>query len=140
MLTNNKAITNSFLGFEDMFDKIDEMLRGKALGVPGWPPYNIVKKSDTEYVLEFAVAGFAKSDITINLEGNKLVIEGSTSTDDEEDESNYLYKGIANRAFKRFFTISDKLEVKDAEVLNGILKVNLESLSALNSVRSIEVK
>lgn len=86
-----------------------------------------------------AVAGFAKQDIEVTMEGNKLVIKGNTQEDVPEE--NYLFKGIANRNFTRQFTLADKVEIKDAEIVNGMLKVWLENLvKAQDAVKKITIK
>jgi molecular chaperone IbpA len=92
-----------------------------------YPPYNIKKVKENKYVIEMAVAGFAKSDIEITLEGDKLVIKGA-STEDEADIQNYLFKGIANRSFNREFKIADKVEIENAEYTNGMLKIWLSNM------------
>ena len=85
-----------------------------------------------------AVAGFAKQDIEITLKGNDLVIKGESK--DAEDEQ-FLWKGIANRAFQRTFTLNDKIEIKDAEIANGMLKVWLENIyKAQETIKKIAVK
>jgi molecular chaperone IbpA len=87
-----------------------------------------------------AVAGFAKTDIEVTLEGNKLVIKGAAKEDDVEDK-NYIFKGIANRNFVRQFTLADKIEIKDAEIVNGMLKVWLENLvKAQDAIKKISIK
>ena len=87
-----------------------------------------------------AVAGFAKTDIEVTLEGSKLVIKGAV-VDSAEDPSSFIYKGIANRNFSRAFTLADKVEIKDAEIANGMLKVWLENMvKAQDSVKKITVK
>ena len=134
-MLNNKIYSN-FFGFDDMFSKMEKLIN---MDIPKYPPFNIVKKSDKEYVLEFAVAGFGKSDVSVIMDGNNLVIEGAVSESD--DSTDYIYKGLASRAFKRSFTVSDKIEVKDAELVNGILKVTLENLNNLQeNIKKIEVK
>jgi molecular chaperone IbpA len=73
-----------------------------------------------------AVAGFAQNDIDIEIDGGKLVVKGNvTSTEPEE---NFIFKGIAARAFTRAFALNDKVEVKDAELFNGMLKIALERM------------
>jgi molecular chaperone IbpA len=87
-----------------------------------------------------AVAGFAKTDIEVTLEGNKLVIKGA-AIDSAEDPASFIYKGIANRNFTRSFTLADKVEIKDAEIANGMLKVWLENMvKAQDMVKKITVK
>ena len=83
-------------------------------------------------------AGFAQSDIEITLDGNKLTISGKTTDDAEGGE--FLFKGIANRAFTRTFALADKIEVQSAEIVNGMLKVALDKLAEVSTVKKIEVK
>jgi molecular chaperone IbpA len=85
-----------------------------------------------------AVAGFSQSDIDITLEGNKLTIAGKTTDDVEGGE--FLFKGIANRAFTRTFALADKIEVQSAEIVNGMLKVALDKMVEATAVKKIEVK
>jgi molecular chaperone IbpA len=85
-----------------------------------------------------AVAGFAKSDLEVTMDGNKLTIKGATK--DSEEES-FLYQGIANRAFERTFTLDDKIEIKDAEMVNGMLKVWLQSIiKTQDAIKKIAIK
>ena len=118
------------VGFDKTFKLLSSQLDGIGKGLPGYPPYNIKKVSDNKYVIEMAVAGFAKTDIELTLENGKLLISGKTKDADDFDNANvyYFYKGIAERAFTRQFTLSDTVEVKNAELVNGILKVWLENL------------
>lgn len=92
-----------------------------------YPPFNLKKIEDNKYVIEMAVAGFSKQDIELTLEDNKLLIKGSTSTDTKGDETTaYLHKGIADRGFSRQFTLADNVEIHNAHLINGMLKVFLE--------------
>jgi molecular chaperone IbpA len=92
-----------------------------------YPPYNIKQVKENKYVIEMAVAGFAKTDIEVTLEGNKLVVKGAAK-EDELDTSEYLFKGIANRNFNREFKIADKVEIENAELANGMLKIWLSNM------------
>jgi molecular chaperone IbpA len=108
-----------------------------AQKVVGYPPYNIRQVKDNKYVIEMAVAGFGKSDIEITMEDNKLVIKGNA----KDEEGEYLYKGIANRGFNREFTLADKVEIKDAELVNGMLKVWLENIvKTQDAIKKIAIK
>jgi molecular chaperone IbpA len=92
-----------------------------------YPPFNLKKVEDNKYVIEMAVAGFAKQDIELTLEDNKLLIKGKTSADSNGDETTaYLHKGIADRAFTRQFTLADNVEIENARLMNGMLKIWLE--------------
>ena len=92
--------------------------------VPNYPPYNIRKTDENKYVIELAVAGFGKSDIEITIEDNKVIVKGNA----KDDGDNFLWKGIANRAFTRVFAIDDQIEIQDAALFNGMLKIALERI------------
>ena len=137
--TLSKSLDPFTIGFDDVLSQINELSESVTKTVPGFPPYNIKQVKDNKYVIEMAVAGFAKSDIEITLDGNKLVIKGSTKEEDAEEA--YLFKGIANRNFTRQFTLADKVEIKDAEVVNGMLKVWLENfVKAQDAIKKIAIK
>ena len=137
--TLSKSLDPFTVGFDDVLSQIQEISQSAAKSVPGYPPYNIKQVKDNKYVIEMAVAGFAKQDIEVTMEGNKLVIKGNTQEDVPEE--NYLFKGIANRNFTRQFTLADKVEIKDAEIVNGMLKVWLENLvKAQDAVKKITIK
>ena len=89
---------------------------------PSYPPYNVVKVDDDHLVMEFAVAGFKKDEISVTTEKNVLTIK---STKDDADEKDYLHKGIAARKFTRSFTLPEYFEVESASVDNGILYIDL---------------
>lgn len=114
------------IGFNDIQKRLFEAQESLAKAVPGWPPYNIVKVDENKYVIEVAVAGFGRSDLEIELQENKLLIRGATKND--EKGPTFLHKGIADRAFKREFHLADTIEVKNAEMVNGLLKVWLENI------------
>lgn len=143
--TNN--ILSSFdpfsVGFDKTFKLLTTQLDSIGKSVPGYPPYNIKKVGDNKYVIEMAVAGFAKTDIELTLENGKLLISGSTkdASDMDHATSYYFYKGIAERAFARSFTLADNVEIKNAELLNGILKVWLENIiPESQKPKKIEIK
>jgi molecular chaperone IbpA len=92
-----------------------------------YPPFNLKKTEENTYVLEMAVAGFGKQDIEMVLEEDKLTIKGNAVVDSEDDKS-YLHKGIANRAFTRSFTLADNVEIRNAKLINGMLKIWLDHI------------
>jgi molecular chaperone IbpA len=121
-----KDFDKFFVGFDDQLRQFQKLHDDVTKNIPNYPPYNIRKVDDTHYVIEMAVAGFGQNEIDIEIDGGKLVIKGNvTSTDDGGD---YLFKGIAARAFTRSFALNDQIEVKDAELFNGMLKIALEKL------------
>lgn len=119
-----KDFDKYFVGFDDTYNRIAKMHDDLTKHVPNYPPYNIKKVADNKYVIELAVAGFAKQDVEIVLEDNKLIVKGNAS----DDGDNFLFKGIANRAFTRTFALDDQIEIKDAAMFNGMLKIALERI------------
>lgn len=120
-----KDFDKYFVGFEDQFNKLAKMHDDLTKNIPNYPPYNIRKTGDNTYAIELAVAGFGKQDIEIELADGKLIVKGNTA--DNSDE-NFVFKGIANRAFTRSFVIDDQIEVQDAEMFNGMLRIFLERI------------
>lgn len=115
-------LTKDTIGFDEIFKRLSTF--SDALPkISTYPPYNIKKTADNTYVIEVAVAGFGKQDIELTLENGVLTVKGQISADDPHD---YIFKGIANRAFTRSFTLADTVKVQNAELLNGMLKVWLE--------------
>jgi len=128
------------VGFDEIFKDLQEMTKNTAKQFTAYPPYNIKQIKDNKYVIELAVAGFAKSDIEVTLEGNTLVVKGSAK-ELESDDGTFLHKGIANRNFTREFKLADKIEIKDAELVNGMLKIWLENMvKTQDLIKKISVK
>lgn len=121
-----KDFDKFFVGFDEQFTKMQKLHDDITKNIPNYPPYNIKKVDDTHYTIEMAVAGFGQSDIDIELADNKLIVRGNINSETEED--NFLFKGIANRAFTRAFALNDEVVVNDAEMVNGMLKIALERL------------
>jgi molecular chaperone IbpA len=117
----------SWVGFDPFFAEINRMTDEAWKKVPNWPPYNIRKLDDNHYSIEMAVAGFGKTDIDITTKENELVIKGNV-TADETAMDTFIHKGIAERAFERSFTLADSIVVKNASLVNGMLRVWLEQI------------
>jgi len=129
--------TDNFNKYLVGFDKVLDTLHNvqdtyTKAAAQTWPPYNIVKVDDNNYTIEMAVAGFGKQNIDIELANNTLVVKGGLNLDDLADSTvnpvQYIWKGIADRVFTRKFTLADTVEVKNAEMINGILKIFLENV------------
>ena len=120
------------VGYDNIFDHFEKMFEGDFFETPtiNYPPYNIVKTGSLSYDIEVALAGYGKKDITVNYEDNILRIESVKSKEEKEVEDNdgVLHKGIAKRSFVKSFTIADDVEVKGAELKDGLLKVSLEKI------------
>lgn len=137
-LFNFKRFDPFTIGFTDVFEELEKVSK-QVQKATTYPPYNIKRIDDSKYVIELAIAGFAKSDVEVTLEGNKLVVKGVAN--DEEAPENYLFKGIANRGFTREFTLADKVEIENAELINGMLKIGLANMVKVqDAVKKIAVK
>lgn len=131
-----KDFERSFIGFDTVFNEIANAQSNFVKSIPSYPPYNIKKVDDKTYTIEIAVAGFGKSDIDVEMDGDTLKVAGRIN----QDESNYLYKGIAERAFTRQFKLADSVEVKNAALVNGMLKITLENMLKYQPTKKIEVE
>ena len=123
-----KDFDKFFVGFEDTAKQLQTLHADLTKNIPNYPPYNIRKNDENSYTIELAVAGFGESEIDITIDGGKLVVKGNVETSTDDSEDNFLFKGIATRAFTRAFAIDDHIEVKNAELFNGMLKIALERL------------
>ena len=114
-----------FVGADRVMKRLADIANQSTQMMPiKYPPYNIKKVDETRYVIELAVAGFGKSEIDIELQEGLLKVTGKC---DSPESTEYLYKGIAERGFKREFTLADNVEVKSSTLVNGMLKIWLEA-------------
>jgi molecular chaperone IbpA len=121
-----KDFDKVFVGFDEQFSKMQSLHDELTKNIPNYPPFNVRRNGNT-YTIEIAVAGFAQNEIDITIDGGKLIVKGNTESVESKD-SEYLFKGIANRAFTRAWAIGDQYEVKNAELFNGVLKIALDQL------------
>ena len=109
----------SFVGFESLFDELQKASTHQG---NNYPPHNIVKIDDDQYIVELAIAGFSMDEIDITVERDKLNIKGAQESQDRQ----YLYKGISEKKFNRTFKLAEHVIVSDALLENGVLKITLE--------------
>ena len=121
---NLPSMHKHFIGFDQMFDDMDRLFENSAQKGAGYPPYNIAQINEDEFMVTLAVAGFSMDNLDVTKEGNVLSIEGSKNPSD--DTVNYLHKGIAERTFRRDFTLADHVNVKNASLELGMLNIHLE--------------
>ena len=114
----------STVGFDRMFSLLDS-LSGTDGTAPTYPPYNIERTGENAYRVTMAVAGFGDKDISIEAKEDVLTVKGEKKADAAEKEAEFLYRGIASRAFERRFQLADHVEVKGASLENGLLHVDL---------------
>ena len=130
------------VGFDDVFNHFESMFDSDfRLPTVNYPPYNIVKTGTNKYDIEVALAGFSKKDIDVSVENGVLTIESKVEEKDKDEDGNTIYKGISKRYFKRSFTIADDVEVKGAELKDGLLKVSMEKIvPESKKLKQIEIK
>ena len=128
-MTNALTIFNQLrphtIGYDSIFDHFNDMFESSGLQ-SNYPPYDIIKHSDTKYDIQVALAGYSKEEISIEVKENNLSIKSVKKDDDDKVE--VLHRGIAKRHFERHFTISDDVKVLGAELKNGLLIVSLERI------------
>lgn len=110
------------------FDRLANALSNSArVENGGYPPYNILSVDENQYRITMAVAGFSEQDLSIVSEQNTLVVSGSLANteQDQDQQQEYLYQGIANRAFERRFQLADHVKVTSARLENGLLHIDL---------------
>lgn len=112
----------STIGFDHLMRLADTATRLDG-GASAYPPYNIESTGENAYRLTMAVAGFAADELDITVKENALLISGKSKKDEEAKE--YLYRGIARRAFERRFQLADHIKVAGASLDNGLLHVDL---------------
>ncbi len=115
-------LLRSSVGF-DVFDNIFDSVFNLNESNTSYPPYNILK-SDNNYTISLAIAGFSKDELDVSLKENELVIRGISK--DQDDKIEFLHRGIAGRNFERKFRLADNIKVSDASYENGLLNVYLE--------------
>lgn len=112
----------STIGYDRLANLLDNAFRTDASAI-GYPPYDIEVVKDDHYAITLAVAGFAESELNINVERGVLTIRGEKTSEDKDHK--YLYQGIASRTFERKFNLAEHVEVTGAKLENGLLKIGL---------------
>ena len=149
MTKNQLSIFNQLrpvtVGFDNVFDHFERMFNDEFFNVPtvNYPPYNIVKTGVNEYNVEVALAGFSRDDVSVEFAEGILTIKSKDKTvsDKKDEDGNIIHKGISKRYFSKSFTVSDDVEIKGAELKDGLLTVSLERIvPESKKARVIEIK
>ena len=111
-------LMRSFVGFDNLFDEFERM---SSFTDNNYPAYNIIKTGDEDYKIEIAVAGFTENEIIIEVKKGLMTVEASKAKLSNE----YLHRGIAERSFTKQFRLADNMEVKNADLRDGLLTINL---------------
>ena len=126
---------NLTVGFDDIFDQLSTL---SSYDTSNYPPYNIKKVDKEKYQLEMALAGFTKTDVIVEVKENTLTISGKVSN---KDTDTFVHRGIAQRSFKRQWTLAEHLEVTSAVLKDGVLKVDMKlNLPEEKKPKTITVK
>jgi molecular chaperone IbpA len=112
-------ITRNSIGLDEYFDRIFSLHETTS----NYPPYNLVQVSNVESRLELALAGFKKKEVYVYTQDGKLFVEGQK--EDKETDSRYVHKGLAQRSFTRYWTLSDDTEVRSVDFEDGLLTITL---------------
>ena len=121
------------------FDHVERVLDRVAKSAnDGYPPYNIEQTGENALRITLAVAGFGEGDLSVTVEENQLVIRGCRT--EEEDERIFLHRGIATRQFQRAFVLAEGIEVRDAQLDNGLLHIDLERPVPEALVKTIRIR
>ena len=133
------------IGYDDVFDHFESMFNHQydSINVPNYPPYNIVKTGKYTYDIQVALAGYGKKDIDVSFEDSVLTVKSVKDKDTKEVEENegVLHKGIAKRNFTKSFTIAEDVEIKGAELKDGLLSVSMERvIPEHKKARTIQIK
>jgi molecular chaperone IbpA len=115
---------NQFVGLERLLKDMERVTNSSQIS-DKYPPHNIIKYNDNEYVVELAVAGFSKDELEITVEDCVLIITGNKTC---VDVIEYLHRGISAKSFRKTIKLADTVVVKDAEFIDGILSVYLENI------------
>ena len=113
----------STVGFDRLFDMLENSSFGQSQ--ENYPPFDLIKKGENDYCIQLAVAGFTRDEIDITAQQNVLLVSGRKSDEADEKSGDFIYRGIANRSFERRFALADHIQVKSADLKDGMLSIEL---------------
>ena len=132
MTTSTLSLFNKLrpvsVGFDSVFDHFESMFNESPSLHTNYPPYDIVKTDEHSYVIELAVAGFSKKDIKVTVENGVLTVESDRDGNAESSGQEIIHRGISKRYFKKSFSISDDVEIRGAELKDGLLRISMEKI------------
>lgn len=124
---------SSFVGFDHLLNELDHVARHAN---DHYPPHNIIKTGDTDYLIELAVAGFTREELSVEVKDRTLTITGEHESKGRE----YVHRGISTKKFKRTFRLSEHVQVHGADLVDGILAIELKySIPEEMRPRKIEI-
>ena len=121
--TTLNALNRALVGFDNIFADLEERNANQLNS--NYPPYNLVKRDKDQYEVQVAVTGFDPGEITVEVDQNRLIVKGEVKRNDDQEELNYIHRGLAQRNFTRVLPLAEHIEVGDATIKNGVLSVTL---------------
>ena len=132
MTTSTLSLFNKLrpvsVGFDSVFDHFESLFNESPSLHTNYPPYDILKTDEHSYVIELAVAGFSKKDIKVTVENGVLTVESDREGNAESSGQEIIHQGISKRYFKKSFSISDDVEIRGAELKDGLLRISMEKI------------
>lgn len=117
------------VGFDRFFDSVEKLLQAEPSNNIKFPPHNIIRKDDYNFVIEMAVAGFDEKELDVTIKDSTLTIQGLKDVHDASDAKvEYIHRGIATRSFIKTFQLADSVEIREAQLVNGMLRIALENV------------
>ena len=113
----------STVGFDRLFDMLEN--NGTGNGGENYPPFDLIKTGDNDYRIDLAVAGFKPDEIDITAQQNVLIVTGKKKEEESDRGSDFIYRGIATRSFERRFALADHIQVRGADLNDGLLSIEL---------------
>ena len=145
MTTSTLSLFNKLrpvsVGFDSVFDHFESMFNESPSLHTNYPPYDILKTDEHSYVIELAVAGFSKKAIAVTVENGVLTVESDREGNAESSGEEIIHRGISKRYFKKSFSISDDVEIRGAELKDGLLRISMEkSIPESRKRKEISIK
>ena len=132
MTTSTLSLFNKLrpvsVGFDSVFDHFESLFNESPSLHTNYPPYDILKTDEHSYVIELAVAGFSKKDIEVTVENGVLTVESDREGNAESSGQEIIHRGISKRYFKKSFSIADDVEIRGAELKDGLLRISMEKI------------
>jgi molecular chaperone IbpA len=120
---DTNSLNKALLGFDHLFNNFEQRFANQINN--NYPPYNVIKKDENNYELEVAVTGFAPNEVTVEIDQNQLIVKGERNSS-ENDDLQFLHRGLAARDFTRTWTLAEHMEVDAGTIKNGVLRIAIK--------------
>jgi molecular chaperone IbpA len=132
-------LSRQLVGFDEFFSNFEKRFSNQVNN--NYPPYNLLKYDKDRYEIQIATTGFEPDEITVEVDQDQLIVRGEAKTDETTEGVQYLYRGLARRNFTRVLSLEQYVEVGEASIRNGILRVQLNRvLPESLKPRKLEIK